>query len=65
MQVEQLKTEIKMLSDEDFVRLRRWFAEKDWERWDQQLETDSASGKFDFLLEEAMRAKQEETLQEL
>jgi hypothetical protein len=65
MPIEQLKLEIEMLSDKDFVRLRQWFAEKDWERWDQQLETDIASGKLDFLVDEAMRAKQQESLQEL
>jgi hypothetical protein len=65
MQIEQLKTEIEMLSDEDFEQLRRWFAEKDWQRWDQQLETDIAEGKLDFLLNEATKAKQEGTLQEL
>lgn len=65
MQIEQLKTEIEMLSDEDFARLRRWFAEKDWQRWDRQLEVDVATGKLDFLLEEVTRAKQEGTLQEL
>lgn len=34
MQVEQLKAEIALLTDADFARLRRWFADKDWERWD-------------------------------
>jgi hypothetical protein len=65
MRIEQLKTEIEMLSDEEFERLRRWFAEKDWVRWDKQLEEDVAAGKLDFLLEEAKKAKQEGTLQEL
>jgi hypothetical protein len=65
MQIEQLKTEIEMLSDEDFEQLRRWIAEKDWQRWDQQLEADIATGKLDFLLDEAKKAKQEGTLQEL
>jgi hypothetical protein len=65
MQIEQLKTEIEMLSDEDFEGLRRWFAERDWQRWDKQLEADVAAGKLNFLLEEAKKAKQEKTLQEL
>lgn len=65
MQIEQLKTEIEMLSDEEFKQLRRWFAEKDWQRWDQQLEADIAARKLDFLLDEAKKAKQEGTLQEL
>lgn len=65
MQIEQLKIEIEMLSDEEFEQLRHWFAEKDWQRWDRQLEADVDSGKLDFLLEEAARARQEDTLQEL
>lgn len=64
-QVEQIQAEIEALSQEDFVRLREWFAEKDWNRWDQQLEADIADGKLDFLLEEAMKAKAQGTLQDL
>jgi hypothetical protein len=37
--------------------LREGFAQKDWEIWDRQIEADSAKGKLDFLLEEAMTAK--------
>ncbi len=64
-EVEQLQMEIEALSEEDFARLRRWFAEKDWERWDQQLESDIAAGKLDFLIEEALAAKAQGTLREL
>lgn len=56
-QVEQIQSEIEALSQEDFRRLREWFAQKDWEIWDKQIEADSAKGKLDFLLEEAMKAK--------
>lgn len=65
MQIEELQKEINRLSDVEFEQLRRWFAEKDWERWDQQLETDVKSGKLDFLVNEAMTAKKQETLQKL
>ncbi len=65
MQVEQLQTEIERLSSQDFLRLRQWFAEKDWEQWDQQLEADTVSGKLNFLLDEAKDAKQEGTVKEL
>jgi len=65
MQIEQLQKEINRLSDVEFERLRRWFAEKDWERWDQQVETDIKSGKLAFLMDEAMMAKKQKTLQEL
>ena len=63
--VEQIQAEIEALSPEDFVRLREWFAEKDWLLWDKQLEADIAEGKLDFLLEEAMTAKSQGKLQKL
>ncbi len=28
--VEQIQSEIEALSQEEFIRLREWFAEKDW-----------------------------------
>jgi hypothetical protein len=44
MQVEQLQIEIEALPPTEFIRLRKWFAEMDWIRWDRQLETDIAAG---------------------
>lgn len=64
-QVEHIKAEIEALSEEDFARLRKWFAEKDWQRWDEQLEADVAAGKLDVLLEEAKAAKAQGKLQDL
>jgi hypothetical protein len=64
-QVEQIQAEIETLPREDFKRLREWFAEKDWLLWDKQLEIDVAEGKLDFLLEEAIAAKSQGTLQDL
>ena len=65
LQVEQIQREIESLPYEEFTRLRKWFAEKDWQKWDNQLEVDSATGKLDFLLEEALLAKAQGTLGEL
>jgi hypothetical protein len=65
MQLEQLQNEIEALSPNEFGRLRRWFAEKDWERWDKQFESDVAAGKLDFLLREAHLAKTERNLRDL
>ena len=65
MQVEQLQKEIEALPEHEFSRLRKWFAEKDRQRWDQQLESDVAAGKLDFLLEEALSARQQNTLKDL
>ena len=64
-QVEKIQAEIETLSEEDFVRLREWFVQKDWMQWDQQIESDSAAGKLDFLLEEAMEAKSQGNLQDI
>jgi hypothetical protein len=63
--IEQIQSEIESLPQEDFQQLRVWFAEKDWLLWDTQLEADVADGKLDFLLEEAIAAKSEGTLQDL
>jgi len=65
MQVEQLQREIEALPERDHARLRQWFAELDWRRWDRQLEADVAAGTLDFLLEEARAAKEQGTLQAL
>lgn len=65
MRLEQLQTEIEALPEKDFLRLRRWFADKDWLRWDNQLEKDIAAGRLDSLLEEAASAKAQGTLRDL
>ena len=65
MQLEQIQAEIEQLSQDEFIELRRWFAEKDWELWDEQLGRDITAGKLDFLLEEARLAKTNGRLREL
>jgi hypothetical protein len=65
MNIEELFTEIEALSERDFLRLRQWFAEKEWERWDQQLEIDVADGKLVFLIREALSAKEERERRDL
>ena len=64
-QVEHIKSEIEALSAEDFVRLREWLIERDWQRWDDQLEADVKAGKLEFLREEALGAKAKGELQDL
>jgi hypothetical protein len=63
--IEKIQSEIESLPQEDFQQLRAWFAEKDWLLWDKQLEADVTDGKLDFLLEEAIAAKSQGTLQDL
>ncbi len=55
--VEEIETAIESLSEEEFRRLRKWFSEKDWEKWDRQIEADSEAGKLDFLIREAIDEK--------
>lgn len=64
LRVEQIQTEIEALSEKGFAHLRKWLAKRDWERWDSQLEADVAAGKLDFLLEEALSAREQDTLRE-
>jgi hypothetical protein len=51
--VEKIEAVIESLSEEEYVRIRKWFSEKDWEKWDRQIKADSESGKLDFLIKEA------------
>jgi len=63
--VDELKTEIERLPQEEFAELVRWLSEKDWERWDKQIEADSEAGKLDFLMPEALEEKTKGTLKDL
>ena len=47
------------------MRLRDWFSERDWEEWDGKIERDSAAGKLDFLVGEAVDEKTGEFLGKL
>ena len=51
--VDELKSAIEALPENEFVELRQWFSEKDWQNWDEQIEADSKSGKLDFLVKES------------
>ena len=55
--VDELKTQIERLPEEEFTELVRWLSERDWERWDKEIEADSEAGKLDFLIREALDAK--------
>lgn len=65
MKLEHLQMEIDALADEEFAQLRRWIADRDWARWDEQLEADVMAGKLDFLLDEAAEAAATDHLHEL
>jgi hypothetical protein len=63
--LEQLELAIDSLPEGEYDLFRRWFLERDWARWDRQIEADSASGRLDFLLKEAQEAKAQGTLKDL
>lgn len=63
--VDEIKAAIEALQDEDYVQLRKWFSEKDWGKWDKQIEADSGTGKLDFLIREAFDEKMRGKLKEL
>jgi len=51
-----LEAAVERLSEPDYGKFRRWFLERDWRSWDREIEADSASGKLDFLVQEARDA---------
>ena len=63
--VEEIKEAIAALPEEEYILLRKWFSEKDWQQWDLQIKKDSESKKLDFLLEEALEAKAKGNLREM
>ncbi len=62
--VEDIQAAIESLPEDEYVRLRSLFSEKDWEKWDRQIEVDSESGKLDFLVKEAVEEKAEGKLRD-
>lgn len=65
LSVEEIKSAIASLSQEDYARLRDWFSERDWEKWDEEIEKDSSAGKLDFLVKEAVAEKSQGLLMKL
>ena len=52
--LEQIEEAILTLPSEKFQRLRQWFFDVDYQRWDEQLEQDIAEGQLEALAEEAI-----------
>ena len=65
LSVEEIKSAIASLSQEDYARLCDWFSERDWEKWDEEIEKDSSAGKLDFLVKEAVAEKKQGLLEKL
>jgi hypothetical protein len=53
--VEEIEAAIDGLSPEEYRHIVQWFQARDRERWpmDAQLDSDSSTGKLDFLFNEA------------
>ena len=50
---ESLEAAITALPPDEYGRLVQWLLAREQTRWDEQMDADSASGKLDFLFEEA------------
>jgi len=62
--VQQIEDAISGLAPEEYQRLVQWFRAREQTRWDEQLDRDSASGKLDFLFEEAEQESTQGLLRE-
>ena len=65
LNIAQLQDQILSLSEADYDQLRQWFYDRDWENWDRQIEADSENGKLDFLVADAIEAKEKGILSKL
>jgi hypothetical protein len=63
--ITEIQQAILYLPEADYLQLRHWFNELDWEKWNRQIEEHSESGKLEFLIAEAFEAKKKGTLKEL
>ncbi len=63
--IDELKAEIERLPSEEFAEIFRWLSEKDWEKWDKEIEPDSLAGKLDYLEREARQEKAKGKLRDL
>jgi hypothetical protein len=51
--VEELEMAVDALTQDEYSRFRNWFLDRDWEKWDQEIEEDAKAGRLDFLIREA------------
>jgi hypothetical protein len=63
--LEELEQAVAALPEQEYDQFRCWFLERDWEKWDRQIEADAKAGKLDFLIQEAFKAKRESRLKDL
>lgn len=63
--IEQIEAAILTLPSDDFNKLRKWFLDLDYRRWDKQLEQDVAEGKLEALGKEAIAEFESSNCQEI
>ena len=63
--IPEIQEAIASLSKSDFEGLRRWLDEYDWDKWDQQIEADSDTGRLDALASQASANRRDGTLKDL
>ncbi|MCK4765671.1 MAG: hypothetical protein KAW12_25960 [Candidatus Aminicenantes bacterium] len=63
--IQEIKGAIESLPKGDYLRIRNWLFEKDCRLWEEEIKEDSANGRLDFLVEEALQAKKAGALKEL
>lgn len=51
--IQEIEQAIQNLAPGDLTEFRRWFAEYDAAKWDEEIERDATSGRLDALAREA------------
>jgi hypothetical protein len=62
---EEVKSQIEALPRREYMKLVHWFAERDAESWDKEIEMDAANGSLDFLVQEALDEKPKGKLRQI
>jgi hypothetical protein len=63
--LEEVEEVISSLSEKEYREFRRWFLERDWEKWDRQIQENSEAERLGFLVTEALEAKKSGHLKDL
>jgi hypothetical protein len=63
--VEELEMAVDALTQEEYSRFRRWFLDRDWKKWDEEIEEDAKAGRLDFLVREAADVRDRNKLRDL
>jgi hypothetical protein len=64
MSLAEIKSAVRELSPKELAELAAFISAQDNAAWDKQMEQDAASGKLDFLFEEAERERAAGTLRD-